>query len=253
MTLRGLWAGIVITLTTLVSALIAGATCTLFNRGNDSIMVALRAWSRINLRAIGARVEWERLDIARAHVPCIYVSNHQSNVDIWALIAVLPKRTRFVAKQSLFKVPILGWAMRVSDFIPIDRANRTKAIRSLDEAAAKIRGGRPVVMFAEGTRSAGDTLAPFKKGPFHLALAAGVPIIPVAISGSGAVMPPHGLNVRPGPVRVRFCDPVEVAPYQPRDVQGLLNTVHQAIAQALADRAPRPLAHSPERTRAEAP
>ena len=178
-------------------------------------------------------MEWEHLELARAHSPCIYVSNHQSNVDIWALIAVLPLKTRFVAKQSLFEVPILGWAMRVSDFVPIDRANRARAIRSLDQAAQKIRGGRSVVLFAEGTRSAGDTLAPFKKGPFHLALAAGVPIVPIAIVGSGAVMPPHGLNVRSGPVRVRFCDPVDVTPYQPKDAKGLLDTVYQAIAQVL--------------------
>ena len=253
MTLRGLWTGLVMALTTFVCAVTAGTICTLFKPGSDAIMIPVRAWSRINLRAAGARVEWERLDIANRHTPCIYVSNHQSNVDIWALIAVLPKRTRFVAKQSLFEIPVFGWAMRVSDFIPIDRTNRAKAIRSLDEAATKIRGGRSVVMFAEGTRSAGDTLAPFKKGPFYLALAAGVPIIPVAISGSGAVMPPGGLNVRSGPVWVRFCDPVEVAPYQPQDAQGLLDTVHQAIAQVLADRASRPIEHSPERTRAEAP
>jgi len=236
MTLRGLWTGLVVTLTTLVSSATA-AICSTLKPGSDLAMTVGRAWSRINLSAVGARVRWERLDLARAHAPCIYVSNHQSNVDIWALIAVLPKRTRFVAKQSLFKVPILGWAMRVSDFIPIDRANRTKAIRSLAEAATKIRGGRSVVLFAEGTRSAGDTLAPFKKGPFHLALAAGVPIVPVAISGSGAVMPPHGLNVRPGPVRVQFCDPIDVTPYQPKNITGLLDTVHQTIAQVLAEHA----------------
>lgn len=252
MTLRGLWTGLVLALTTVVCAGTAGAIC-MFKPGNDAAMIMARVWSRINLRAAGARVEWERLDLARAHAPCIYISNHQSNVDIWALLAVLPKRTRFVAKQSLFKIPILGWAMRVSDFIPIDRANRTKAIRSLSEAATKIRGGRSVVLFAEGTRSAGDTLAPFKKGPFHLALAAGVPIVPVAISGSGAVMPPHGLNVRSGPVQVRFCDPIEVAPYQPKNAQGLLDTVHQVIAQVLADRAHQSNERSPEGTRVGAP
>lgn len=252
MTLRGLWTGLVMTLTTVVTAVVAGIIC-VFKPGSDAAMIPVRTWSRINLRATGARVEWERLDIARAHAPCIYVSNHQSIVDIWALIAVLPGRTRFVAKQSLFKVPILGWAMRVSDFIPIDRADRAKAIRSLDEAAAKIRGGRSVVLFAEGTRSAGDTLAPFKKGPFHLALIAGVPIVPVAISGSGAVMPPRGLNVRSGSVRVWFCDPIEVTPYQPKDAQGLLDMVHRAISQALSGGTSDPIERPSESTPVEAP
>ncbi|NIL99708.1 MAG: 1-acylglycerol-3-phosphate O-acyltransferase [Acidobacteria bacterium] len=233
MTLRGLWTGFVMAVTTVVCASIA-AIWTNLRPGSDVAMVVGRVWGRLNYRAAGARLTYESLDTARAHTPCIYISNHQSNVDIWALIAVLPKQTRFVAKQSLFKIPLLGWALRVSDFIPIDRANRSKAIRSLDDAAAKIRGGRPVVLFAEGTRSAGDTPAPFKKGPFHLALAAGVPIVPVAISGSGAVMPPRGLKVRPGPVTVRFCDPIDVEPYRPKDVQGLLDAVHAVISRALA-------------------
>lgn len=232
MTLRGLWTGIVLALTTVVCSTIAAVWATV-RPGSDAAMVAARIWGRLNYRAAGARVSYANLEIAHAHAPCIYVSNHQSNVDIWALISVLPPRTRFVAKQSLFRIPLLGWAMRVSDFIPIDRTNRTKAIRSLEDAAAKIRGGRSVVLFAEGTRSAGDTLAPFKKGPFHLALAAGVPIIPVAISGSGAVMPPRSLEVRSGPVTVRFCDPIDVRPYRPKDVQGLLDTVHTVIARAL--------------------
>lgn len=234
MTLRGLWTGLVMAWSTAVCGLAAAISTTL-KPGSDATMIYGRVWSRMNLRAAGARVRWERLETAAERQPCIYVSNHQSNVDIWALITVLPLRTRFVAKQSLFKVPILGWALRVSDFIPIDRGNRARAIRSLKSAAEKIRSGRPVVVFAEGTRSAGDTLAPFKKGPFHLALEAGVPIVPIAISGSGKVMPAHGLNVRPGAVRVRFCDPIDVAPYQPKNVKGLLDAVHAVIAAELGD------------------
>jgi len=232
MTLRGLWTAVVMAVSTLICAT-AGAVCTTFKPGSDATMVAGRFWSMVNLRAAGARVTYEGLDIASRHQPCVYVANHQSNVDIWALIAVLPKRTRFVAKQSLFKIPILGWALRVSDFVPIDRGNRARAIRSLKEAATKIRGGRPVVLFAEGTRSAGDKLAPFKKGPFHLALEAGVPIVPVAIRGSGKVMPPQGLAVKSGPVRVRFCEPIDVTSFQPGDVKGLLDTVHRVVASEL--------------------
>jgi len=235
--LRGLWTGLVLTLTTLVCALVSAVGTTL-RPSSDVTMMVGRIWGRMNYRAAGARVRFEGLEIAHAHAPCIYVSNHQSNIDIFVLISVLPLHTRFAAKQSLFKVPILGWALRVSDFVPIDRANRARAIRSLDQAAAKIRGGRSVVLFAEGTRSPGDALAPFKKGPFHLALAAGVPIVPVAISGSGAVMPPGGLRVRPGPVRVRFCDPIDVSPYRPKDAQGLLDATHRAISQALAGATP---------------
>ncbi len=234
MTLRGLWTAVVMFVGTIVFAGAAAVGSTL-RPGSDVAMTSGRIWSRWNLRAAGAHVTWEGLEAATRRLPCIFVANHQSNVDIWALMSVLPKKTRFVAKQSLFRVPILGWALRVSEFIPIDRSNRARAIRSLKDAATKIRGGRPVVLFPEGTRSAGDTLAPFKKGPFHLALDAGVPVVPVAIVGSGAVMPAHGLAVRPGPVRVRFCDAIDVGPYLPkRDIGGLRDVVHRTIAAELA-------------------
>jgi len=233
MTLRGLWTGLVIALSTAVCATAAAIISTV-RPGSDATMISGRIWSRANLWAAGARVTYENLETASRHQPCIYVANHQSNVDIWALIAVLPMRTRFVAKESLFRVPLLGWALRVSDFVPIDRRNRSKAIASLKLAAEKIRGGRPVVLFAEGTRSAGDTLAPFKKGPFHLALEARVPIVPVAIRGSGAVMPPHGLKVRGGPVRVRFLEPIDVQAYTNREVKRLLEDVHGIIEKELA-------------------
>jgi 1-acyl-sn-glycerol-3-phosphate acyltransferase len=226
--IRGIWVKIVMAFSTLTCGL-AGAIITSLKPGSDATMVAGRLWSRINLWATGAQVEWRHVERASSNLPCIYVANHQSNIDIWALIAVLPKQTRFVAKQALFKIPVLGWALRVSDFVPIDRTNRKQAIRSLDLAAEKIRGGRPVVLFAEGTRTAGDELAPFKKGPFHLALAAQVPIIPVAISGSGKVMPPSGLRVKPGAVRVTFCEAVDVSGYKRSEAGKLLEEVRSVI------------------------
>ena len=229
---RGIFVALVMALSTAVCAL-AGALVTSVRRGSDATMVSGKIWSKINLWATGARVQWHHLERASEQLPCIYVANHQSNIDIWALIAVLPKQTRFVAKQSLFRIPVLGWALRVSEFIPIDRSNRKKAIRSLDLAAQKIRGGRPVVLFAEGTRTAGDKLAPFKKGPFHLALAAQVPIVPVAIAGSSAVMPPSTLRIRPGDVHVTFCEPIDFTQYERSQVTNLLDDVRDKIDAAL--------------------
>ena len=205
----------------------------LLRPGSDVTMRAGRLWSRAMLWAVGARLEYAGLEHARSALPCIFVANHQSSVDIWALVRILPAPTRFVAKQSLFRIPVLGWAMSAGGFISIDRANRTKAIRSLDRAAERIRAGRPVVLFPEGTRSRDGRLRPFKKGPFHLALAARVPLVPVAISGSWEVMRPRTVRLRPGPVRVEFLPPLEVTEFLPGDHEGLLREVHDRLERAL--------------------
>lgn len=201
-----------------------------FFRRSDFIMGVGRVWSRMALWACGARVRYHDLPRITATQPCIYLANHQSNVDVWVLLRVLPRPTRFVAKQSLFRLPFLGWALGAAGFIPIDRKNKTRAIRSLNLAAVRIRDGRSVVLFPEGTRSRNAQLQPFKKGPFHLALRAGVPIVPVAIAGGGAVMPAGAVRAVPGDVDVFFLEAIEVAPYLPDDIRGLQEEVHRAIS-----------------------
>lgn len=190
-------------------------------------------WSRLMLRVVGARVTYEGTEHSRSRLPCIFASNHESNVDIWAICPAVPGPTRFLAKQSLFRIPFLGWGMTAAGFIPIDRSNRGKAIRSLKRAAEKIRSGNPVILFPEGTRSRAGGLQPFKKGPFHLALQARVPVIPVAITGSWNVMPPGGIAVRPGPVTVRFLPPVDHAEFLPNDHAGFAQRVREIISASI--------------------
>jgi 1-acyl-sn-glycerol-3-phosphate acyltransferase len=232
--LRGLWAFAVLSVVTPLCG-IPAAVISLIRRGSDVTMRVGRLWSRSMLWAVGARVTYVGLERASERRPCIFISNHQSNVDIWALIAVLPLETRFVAKQSLFRVPALGWAMAASGFIPIDRTNRSRAIRSLRAAAARIRDGRPVVLFPEGTRSTDGRLQQFKKGPFHLAVQAAVPIVPIAISGSGKVLPPRTIRCRPGPVTVRFLEPIDACCVDAGDHDGLRAVVREAIARSLGE------------------
>jgi 1-acyl-sn-glycerol-3-phosphate acyltransferase len=218
-----------------LTAALGGSAClvSLLRPRSDVSMRLGRLWSASMLWAVGARVSYEGLEHTRTRLPCIFIANHESNVDIWALVRVLPLQARFVAKRSLFRIPIMGWAMYAGGFVPIDRADRERAIRSLELAARKIRAGRPVVLFPEGTRGRGGELQPFKKGPFHLAIAAGVPLVPAVIVGSGRVMPARSLCVRPGPVRVRFLPPLEVASYGPDDHRRLLERVRSLMQEAL--------------------
>jgi 1-acyl-sn-glycerol-3-phosphate acyltransferase len=123
------------------------------------------------------------------------------------------RTTRFVSKKSIFWIPVLGQAMAVAGFIPIDRSDRTRAIRSLGRASARIRAGASVILFPEGTRSRDGKLGRFKRGAFHLAIDAGVPVVPVAISGTGKVVRPRSIVVRPGPVSVTFSPAIETQAY----------------------------------------
>ena len=148
--LRGLWVLLVLIVMTAVAG-IPAILHGLVRRDSDVSMRLGALWSRALLAASGTRVTYRNLERMTSHLPCIFLANHRSNVDIWALIKVLPYPARFVAKESLFRIPVLGWAMSAAGFIPIDRANRGRAMNSLKLAAEKVRAGRPVVLFPEGT------------------------------------------------------------------------------------------------------
>ncbi len=236
--LRVLWTILVFVVSTAVLGTAAIVT-SLFRPGSDLVFRLGQAWSRLHLRACGARVAYEGLENVPRDRPCVFISNHQSIVDIWALAPVLPTWTRFVAKRSLFRIPIFGWAMALGGFIPIDRGHRGKAMRSLEVAAERVRGGKSVLMFAEGTRSRDGSLLPFKRGAFHLALRANVPVVPIAVSGSGAMLPAGTLRLSPGPVRVSIAPPVDLKPYLPGDAEGLMARVREAIERQLDAGRPR--------------
>jgi 1-acyl-sn-glycerol-3-phosphate acyltransferase len=245
--LRGLWTLCVLVVMTALLGTPTLVASSLAPGRSDVVMHLGRIWAAALLRASGARVHYHGLERARGTVPCLFVANHQSSVDIWALLRVLPSRARFVAKQELFRIPLFGWILAATGFVPIDRGNRSEAIRSLDRAALAIGRGRSLVLFPEGTRSRDGRLQPFKKGAFHLALRSGAPIVPVAIAGSFEVMPRSAFPVRPGRVDVWFEPPIDVAAFRPDGHDELRRTVHEAIARRLGDAAPRPV---PERPRA---
>jgi 1-acyl-sn-glycerol-3-phosphate acyltransferase len=230
--LRGIVALIVLVPWTVACALPVALLTRFVPRWGDLCVRSGRVWSRVMLWLVGARVRYEGLEHLHAG-PAVIVANHQSNVDIWALLCVVPQSARFVAKAELFRIPVFGWALAGSGFVPIDRANHTQARRSLDDAAGLLREGHSLVLFPEGSRSRDGTLGPFKKGAFHLALGAGVPVVPVAISGSFQVMPPRSLRVHPGRVLVRVLAPEPTEAYGPNGHDALRTKVRARIDAAL--------------------
>jgi 1-acyl-sn-glycerol-3-phosphate acyltransferase len=228
--LRGIWVRCVLLVMTVLLATPVAILVLLVPRWGNLVVHAGRLWSRSLLAASGARVTYHGLEHASKRDPCIFIANHQSVVDVWAMLCLVPPNTRFVAKRELFRIPIFGWALAATGCVPIDRGNRASAIRSLGVAAQRIRDGRSVVLFPEGSRSLDGTLGPFKKGAFHLAVRAGVPVVPVAITGSFDVVPPRTLRVAPGAVEVFVESPIDVTPFLPDDHQGLAALVRRTIA-----------------------
>jgi 1-acyl-sn-glycerol-3-phosphate acyltransferase len=170
---------------------------------------AEQGWARSLLRWHGIEallVNPVHLDRSR---PAVYISNHASFIDIWALLDRLPGSIRFVAKREFFRIPVIGLAMKAMGHVFIDRANRTSAFSSYDRAAEAIRSGTSVVVFAEGTRSRTGRLLPFKKGPFVLAVAAQVPIVPVFCANTFELLPKGSWSPRSGKVEVRVGEPIE--------------------------------------------
>ncbi|HEU4700288.1 MAG TPA: lysophospholipid acyltransferase family protein [Gemmatimonadales bacterium] len=180
---------------------------------------APRRWGRELLDALGIVPEVEGLDRLPPGQPCVYVSNHVSYADVWVLLAVVPGSVRFVAKKELLRIPLFAQALRQGGQIVIDRRHLKSAFGAYDAAAAAIRAGMSAIVFVEGTRSSDGALLPFKKGPFVLAIAAQVPVVPVYVEGTREVLPRGRLVARQHPVRVRFGAPIPTAGlgYEDRD------------------------------------
>jgi len=201
-----------------------------FDRSGDTVVVLARIWSRLLLWTAGVPLSVESHGELDPRRPYVFMANHLSTVDIWALFVALPVKIRFIAKKQLGQIPLFGWAMAAGRFIFIDRQNPLAARRSIDQASARIRAGSSVAIFPEGTRSRDGHLGPFKKGGFHLAITSGVPIVPVGIRGAHEVMPRGSWILRRGPVSVEIGTPIETTGLSSADKDALLERVRSEIA-----------------------
>jgi len=188
-----------------------------------------RVWATLLLKVAGVRVETEGFENVPSGQPVVYVSNHQSFFDILALLQVLPDTFRFVAKKELAKIPVFGSSLKADGHIYIDRQRRQAAFESYERAAAVIQGGMSAAVFAEGTRSRTGDLLPFKKGPFVLAIAAQVPVIPVYCANTFHILPKGHFRIRPRPVTLYFGEPIPTAGMDYEDRTRLLNQVRSVI------------------------
>jgi len=161
--------------------------------------------------------------------PHVYVMNHQSLMDIPAAFMAIPVNISFVSKKELESVPLMGRAMRDVGMIFVDRSNPTRAIASLKDAAELIRSGVNVFAFPEGTRSNDGRIQPFKKGPFLLAIEAGVPVVPMAVHGASQVLPPDGFHPTPGLIKIAIGEPITTKSYTPENATEFIAKVRASI------------------------
>jgi len=202
----------------------------------DYLHNVARFWGRSGLWFGGARLEIIGSENVPVDQPLIFMPNHQSNFDILALFAAIPTQFRWLAKQELFAIPLFGLTMRRSGYIPVDRSDRKKALKSMRMAADRITDGTSVIVFPEGTRSPDGLLQPFKRGGFHLALQAGVQVVPVAIEGSHKVMAKDELYVHGGHIRVVFFPPMETSDLSIKELPTMMERIRQPIASRIAER-----------------
>ncbi len=204
----------------------------LFSRNGNFPHLIARAWARSILNICCVPVQIEGIENLNIDGSCILMPNHQSNFDIPVLLGCLPVQFRWLAKAELFKIPIFGRGMRGCGYISIDRSNRKSAFRSLAEAAQKIRNGVSVLIFPEGTRSWDGEIQPFKKGGFMLSVDAGVPIIPIVISGTRTIMPKGKLLIRRQSVTMKILAPIATSGYTRKTKDDLMVVVRDTICKA---------------------
>ncbi len=206
-------------------------------RGRWSLAVT-QLWSAGLLRISGVRLVVRRSAELDPGTSYVYLVNHQSLFDIPAVLLAVQGTFRMVAKQSLFRIPIFGWALAAAGFVSVDRGDKASARQSFAAAEQRLRSGGSILLFPEGTRSNGDTLLPFKRGGFLLALRTGLPIVPLGIRGTRAVQAPRQWSIRPGTVEVRFGAPIAVTDYGIRRKRQLIAEVRRQLADLAGMRAP---------------
>jgi 1-acyl-sn-glycerol-3-phosphate acyltransferase len=230
--LRTVWVAIVAVLVTLVAATLVLVVAAL-SSASPLIDVINRWWARTLVRAAGIRLRGEGLEKIDPRQRYILVSNHYSYFDIPCILAIVPQPIRFMAKVSLFKIPVFGWALGRAGFIPIDRKNRRTAVKSFDLAAERIRKGNTIVIFPEEGRSRTVEMRPFQRGAFLLAIKAQMPMMPIAIDGTWNVFRVGAKRITPADVTVRAGELIDCAGCTLRDKERLAGESRAQIERML--------------------
>jgi 1-acyl-sn-glycerol-3-phosphate acyltransferase len=201
----------------------------LFDRGGRVQHGFARLWSWLILHTIGARVAVSGLERIDATKPHVYAVNHISAMDIPVLYTKLPFQFRILAKKELFRYPFMGWHLRRSGQIAIDRDNARASMRSMNVAVQTLRAGMPLVIFPEGGRAPDGKVQPFLSGAFYIAAKAGVEVVPMALVGTYELPTMNSFHIRPRAVELIVGEPIATTEYTVRDAEALAAKVQRAV------------------------
>jgi 1-acyl-sn-glycerol-3-phosphate acyltransferase len=210
----------------LIYGAISGNTDPLYKAGISGARAAL--W------LASVRLEVHGLERIPYRQPVVFMANHQSNCDPPALLVVLPP-VLVMVKKEFFRVPIMGRAMVARGFIRVDRRNREQALQAVEKGVLALKAGKSFLVYPEGTRSPDGRLQTFKKGVFVMAIKAGVPILPISVSGSNKIMPKGKFVMRPGRVRITIHEAVPTEGRMPEELETVIGRVRQAILSGLEE------------------
>jgi len=188
-----------------------------------------RKWAQSGLKMNGSSIHINGVDNVPKTGGVLFVANHQSNFDIPILIGHIPRDKGFIAKLELLKVPSFNRWMKYIGCIFIDRADPRQSLTAINDASERLKAGHSIVIFPEGTRSADGTVGPFKAGGLRLALKAGVPIVPVSISGSKNIMPKGSSLIRSASVNVTISPPLMPDEFKAMDSVRIAEKVRSTI------------------------
>ncbi|MFL6214047.1 MAG: lysophospholipid acyltransferase family protein [Blastocatellia bacterium] len=204
--------------------------------GNENMIYSpVRLFVRLGLWLVGVKVEVsgrERLDPGQSY---IFTPNHQSLIEVPLFVTYLGRNPAYLAKKEVFKYPIFGYGIGLMGVVPVDRSNSPSAVESAKAATELLRKGKSYVVYPEGTRSPDGRLLPFKKGAFMMAIEAGVPVVPVTVSGATRIMPKAKIEVHPSTVRLTIHDPIPTTGYSRENVAELVTRARQQVLSALGD------------------
>ncbi|HUT71078.1 MAG TPA: lysophospholipid acyltransferase family protein [Desulfatiglandales bacterium] len=213
-----------------------GILLSLFLAGSKTIhFYCAVPWAKIILWGTGVKVEIRGLPSIDRQKTYIFVPNHLSFFDIFSLLAYLSVDFKFILKKELMRIPVLGWSIKRAGYISINRSSPAKARRTFERAVDRIKSGTSLVMFAEGTRGYDGHLQPLKRGAFQLAVASGVPVVPVAIKGTKEIMPKGSFTIRKGSIVIQLGEPIETISYTKQTMPDLIERVSGAITAMLEE------------------
>jgi 1-acyl-sn-glycerol-3-phosphate acyltransferase len=220
----------------LMTSLVMAIVCTVlvafgvFYPSHRVVALGSYLFARTVLVCSGVRLTVAGFDPRSDAKPRFFVGNHQSALDIPILLTALRGRVRFMAKKSLFRIPLFGWAMSLYGYAPIDRSDARATVKTLAAMVERVRR-RPVsfLVFPEGTRNADGGLLPFRKGAMKICRRAGLDVVPFTINGSAGIQRPREFRLRPGSVRLEFASPIPADEVAGMTTEQLHDQVRKAI------------------------